>query len=391
MSDAFPRSRPRLARFVEDLFIPLQMRYAAPAYVEQHRCAARWLDKALARPATTADLTRGSIAAALDRLTAAGIGQVRLNGLLKCWCRIWRYAAELNLAAAVDRPPLPEARGQVRAWTSAPPAAGTLLAFYRETFRPPLAGSARPRTVGSYDSAINWFCDFAGGELPIEELNPRRVKEWFAWLLTRGISPRLANEYATRLRRIGRAFAPERFPAAGGAQPKQPIAAEARAPRKRSLPEPTGEPGTLVHFFQTVYRPEALLTHEGSTGNYFATLRGMRECFGRDVTLSELSSAIVSEFCTWLQNRKGLGIGGMKAQRVRIVALWRYANDQGLAPAVSPCQTLFVKVLFLRFDVKEFGDKDLRSSSPFRSLADGSDGLLKNWCWVNRTENSRAL
>jgi integrase len=335
-------SSPRLARFFEDLFVPLQMRYARPGYVEIHRCSVRWFDRALGRAATTADLSRDNLAAALANLAAAGLGQVRLKEILKCWCRVWRYAAELKLAAAVDRPPLPQARGLVREWASSPPAEGTVLSFYQRTFRPQLARGARQQTVSSYDSAINYFHDFAGSQVPLDALSVARVKEFFAWLLARGISRRLAGEYATRMRRIGRGFDPDGFPAAGGPCPKRPIAAEARAPRKRSLPEPTGEPGTLVHFFQTIYRREALLTHEGSCPNYFSTLRYVRACFGRDVTLAELSAAIVSQFCAWLTDHKGLSLAGMKAHRVRLMAMWRYANDQGLAPGVPRLRKLIV-------------------------------------------------
>src|SRR4029450_6689890 len=43
----------------------------------------------------------------------------------------------------------------------------------------------------------------------------------------------------------------------------------------------------------------------------------------------------------------------------------------------SPGQTLYGSALFLGFDVKDFGDKDLRVPSPVRSPANGLDALLK--------------
>ena len=318
-----------LARLFEELYAPLQMRHAAPGYIDIHRCSLAWLDKALGRRALTSDLTPAAIAAALERLAAAGLSVGRLKGIRNCWLRVWTFAAQLGLAAAVDRPPLPQAVGSQRGWAATPPAAGSLLAFYRRTFRPRL--TCRPKTVASYDCAINHFCDFAG-QVFEEDLTRERVADFRAWLAARGVSARLVMEYATRIGRVGRAIAPERFPARGGAVPKRPIAGGARAPRCRKLPEPQGEPGTLLHFFQTAYRPQALLeASEISRDNYLATFRKLRACFGRELRLDELSASAVATFLAWLQER---GASPNGSHRRRLLALWRYANELALAAPV---------------------------------------------------------
>lgn len=99
--------------------------------------------------------------------------------------------------------------------------------------------------------------------------------------------------------------------------------------------EPVGEPGTVAHFFQTVYKPQ---TQRGSSRfhvlNYLAMLRKLPICFKRDLLLSELSAATLAEFLAWCEET-GLAPGRVKCMRSCLLAIWRYAHDSHLAAPVA--------------------------------------------------------
>lgn len=323
--------------FFDRVYCPLALRHRSAGYVEVHRGAIRSLAKAIGREPTLADLTHDRLAGALADLSAAGLGRLRLKGIRNCWLRVWKYAAELGLSAPCEPPRLPDSQTGSRAWNDSPPADGTLLAYYRRTFRPQLV--AEPRCTqqmrARYDGAITALHDFAGRQLRLDEVTPDLVGSLRKQLADGG-RERLAREHSTALRRVLRSADPARWPLYGGAKPKRPIARELEAgitTRPRTLPEPSGEPGTLPHFYATIYKRQALAhVSDQHRGNVCRLLRLLRSCFGRDLQLSELSGETLATFVEWLGNSRGLVT--TKNVRGLLLSLWRFANDQELAPPV---------------------------------------------------------
>jgi len=67
----------------------------------------------------------------------------------------------LPTADAIAAPP--GSGPPLRAWTASEPPAGSLLHFYRHSFRPELRPQLCAKDLARYDAAINRFMTFAGG------------------------------------------------------------------------------------------------------------------------------------------------------------------------------------------------------------------------------------
>jgi len=325
-----------LASFFDQVFVPLHLRHASATSLRLHREALGWFERALARPPRTSDLNAETVESFLRALADVGLSTARIHELRKRLVSIWRYAAQVGAAPAYVCPPIVEGKAVNRCWSSTTPAAGTLLHFSRTVFRPVLSENS-PTDRGRYDSAVNYYHDFAGKLVGIAEVTPQTVSAFRDWLGRCKPSRQTALNYVRALRRIVRAAAPDRFTIMGGPSPKRPIAGELSASREhvsRALPEPVGEPGTLVEFFTTIYAPQTLTDcvkqHRASI---IWTLRRLRECFGRDLLLSELSRATIAHFVAFLK-ASGLSPHTIKERRSIVLSLWRFANDQELAPPV---------------------------------------------------------
>jgi integrase len=93
-----------------------------------------------------------------------------------------------------------------------------------------------------------------------------------------------------------------------------------------------GEPGTVVHFFTSVYAPEVLARCTvGSRSEHERTLRQLRHCYGRDLRLEELGRDVVTRFTAWLFEA-GKKPQTVRNERGRFLAVWRYAAELDRAP-----------------------------------------------------------
>jgi integrase len=97
---------------------------------------------------------------------------------------------------------------------------------------------------------------------------------------------------------------------------------------------PAPEPGTVRHFFETVYRPQQVLN---CTAAHTADLRSMlgrlREHYGRDILLSELTDSLAADHLVWMLARGIEPVSVNNRHRAPLFAVWRLAHQRGLVAA----------------------------------------------------------
>lgn len=207
---------------------------------------------------------------------------------------------------------------------STPQGSSILLAsFFEEVYRP-LEQRHRPATYKKgARRAIRLLANYLRRRPVVADLNRETIDAFARSLSEAGVSQKGLHFIRTWLNGLWR------YASALGLH--SPFV-DPRLGRK--LAEPHGEPGTIAHFFQTVFKPQTLqrcnVQHEG---NYLTTLRKLRVCFGRDLRLSELSAANLAEFVAWL-NARGLSAQTVKNIRANLLTIWQYAHDEQLAPEV---------------------------------------------------------
>ncbi|MCY2987132.1 MAG: tyrosine-type recombinase/integrase [Planctomycetota bacterium] len=104
--------------------------------------------------------------------------------------------------------------------------------------------------------------------------------------------------------------------------------------------EPAPEEGTVWHFYRTVYAPQRLIeVTETQRAAYERIFRFMREHFGRDLLLTELSDSLAADFLG-SQSRKNKSPGTVNHHRSLLLAVWRFAFDSGLVSALPRIKKL---------------------------------------------------
>lgn len=101
-----------------------------------------------------------------------------------------------------------------------------------------------------------------------------------------------------------------------------------RRPGPQALPLPTGDEGTLLALFWDRYAVENAVS-SCQTAHYFSTFRKLRDCFGTDLKIADLSPSTVPTFVAFL-HAAGLKPGAVRAQYKRLLAVWRFAHREGL-------------------------------------------------------------
>src|SRR4029453_352142 len=101
-----------LLAFFEAIFLPLQLRNLAAAYAEQFRVALRWAAAAMGRELCLGDLTRETMQAFVNRLSAVGLAGATAKGIRQRVWRIWEFAHQLGYSpeppATMRRPRVPK-------------------------------------------------------------------------------------------------------------------------------------------------------------------------------------------------------------------------------------------------------------------------------------------
>lgn len=204
--------------------------------------------------------------------------------------------------------------------TAKPSPSQPLSQFVRQVFLP--ARKYEKWYAYQFSTAVRWLRRTHRAVPRLSDLRPIVLATFHRGLLEMGVNPTRAAKLRTRLITIWR-FAADMGVAELVVLPK--------VVRLSRMPAPVGEPGTLIQFFYEHYQPQVLPAGSGQAAAYYALFRRMGLCFGRNLQLSELSATVLAEYVGFLQ-QQGRSPRTQKAHRQLILALWRFAASQGMAP-----------------------------------------------------------
>jgi len=195
----------------------------------------------------------------------------------------------------------------------------SLFQFLEQVYLPLEAADATRPYKSLYRRTVRLFGQFLGRPPVMADLTPDQLKRFVAWLpLHESIGQQ--RQTKNRLRRVWRYAAMLGF------------AGEIDAQRPPALPSepPVMTPGTLSHFFETVYVPTRLVgTNANATNNVRREIARFGRFIGHPVMFSELNDA---NLAAYLNHRIEVGLQHRSANNIRtsINAVWRLAYDRGL-------------------------------------------------------------
>lgn len=209
-------------------------------------------------------------------------------------------------------------------------------------FIPDCCASASSRYVSSVRVAIRLWTDALQREPTTNDLAIDAVVNFFRRLRYVGYKKRSLREYAKRVRalwryahRLGVAAQPRRFYIAVNG--KIVISRRQKLFEQPVLLPPP--PGTVEHYFETIYCPQDLLgVSPGTIDEYRWHLHSLFVHHGRHVLLRELTDVFLAEHFRWMldQGRTAWGVNNF---RKYLFAVWRHAASRGLvdrAPLLKP-------------------------------------------------------
>ncbi len=277
--------------------------------------AATWLERAIGRTPSLADLTARNLAATERCVFEHGYGQRRASQLRRALRTIANDAHRRAQLAPVE--PGRAAVGRVTQfdkadWTKSPAGPQTLSAAL-ET----LVQTVTPKTLSKYRRVVRAFNQFQGRYATVADVVSSRLEEFAEDLCSKGRSKATIDDYKAALGRVARALEPDRF-----------------APRRSKLDAlPVPDPGSLREFYVDVFKPQRML---GRTWQHHRdcnhTLRLLREFHGGDLPLCELGDRVAAGFFEWLLAR-GQRPVTVNTHRARLFAIWRLAHQNGLVTA----------------------------------------------------------
>lgn len=197
-----------------------------------------------------------------------------------------------------------------------------LVDFLEQVYAPTMLRGRGERYVAHFREAVSYLGDALRRQPRLSDLNEISFKRWRERIQEFSVGRRETLSKALRAMwrlayQLGRASPPSESRGTTG-RPK--------------LPTPVGEPGTLVDFYNTTYAPQAI-AHTGNLhrAGFLKLLRRLRQCFGRDLLLQELSGKLLAEYVQWMREA-GLSACSVKNERTRLLGIWRYAHDRWEAP-----------------------------------------------------------
>ena len=182
--------------------------------------------------------------------------------------------------------------------------------------------------------AARAFSDFLGRPAELADLSPDTVKRFAAWLPGQ-VPENQVQMLTNRLRCVWRYVASIGMSAAIN-EPKRLVVERIKRKAKKVLkPKPEKArseliPGTLAHYFETVYLPQRLVGADKiAIAEYRRKIMRFDRFVGRAVIVSELSDSFVALF---LNDRVDAGLrrSTVNGYRSHLLAIWRLAAEQGL-------------------------------------------------------------
>jgi integrase len=188
------------------------------------------------------------------------------------------------------------------------PADSLLRTFYLAAFRP--AARLSRKRLQVYDSAVRRLERFAGGEPRLGAVDRESLVAFAAWLPSRRCAPKYAKQLVGCIREIVRAWndnalSPDELPPA--------------------------EPGTIRHYFEQIYCPEAMVDAKpASIGKTRRAMIALRKFHGGDVRFDELSDSLAAGFFRSLLDNGMPAVTINSGYRATWFAVWNHAADRGL-------------------------------------------------------------
>jgi site-specific recombinase XerD len=178
-------------------------------------------------------------------------------------------------------------------------------AYYRADVRPQLRKKLSRKRLEQYDTALRRLEKFTGGRPRLGDVTHELLTEFKRWLPSRRVTKSTAKNYAGCIRMIAKAWRGELVP--------------------RIEPLPPAAPGTLRHYFEHTYKPEAMFhCTPASVAMSERAIRHLYRHIGRDVQLAELSDSLVAEFLKSLL-AGGLAAATVNTRRAPLLAVWNHA------------------------------------------------------------------
>ena len=225
------------------------------------------------------------------------------------------------------------------------PEGSGLLQFFHRHFVPVVLDGREGAFAGQYRTAIRWLCKATGRDATLADLSAATIDLTTQAALDAGAGQAHCGTLAKRLRslwwfafRIGAVPNFERAKRRWRKRRQQ--GTHANAGGSICHDEAAPQEGTVWDFYRTTYAPQRLI---GATAearaDYERTFRFMREHFGRDLPLSELSDATTADFLGSLTKRKR-NPTTVNHHRARVLAVWRTAFDLGKISALPRIKKL---------------------------------------------------
>ena len=165
------------------------------------------------------------------------------------------------------------------------PRPASLLAYFERVFRSTVSRPSRQ----SYQSAVRRLVEFRGYDPRLAKINESMLFRFRRWCLAKNtcpgektFSPATVGKYESRIKTICRRAIPGSFPK--NSQLKE-------QPKRRR--------NSLMTFLERVYIPEHVTT---KVGHYNYAIKKFNTFAGRDVTIEEVTPALVAEFLDWGQS-----------------------------------------------------------------------------------------
>ncbi len=201
----------------------------------------------------------------------------------------------------------------------------SLLAFLEIVFLPLEANESSSDYRSQCRRAVKLYAAFLGYPAMLADLTADQVNRFAQWL-NENASDRQPRMIRKRLRSIWRYAATI---GVADSIDEHSRTKTVKTCREAVVIEPVMTPGTVSHFFETVYLPQRLVgASKIGIENYRTKIRQFEKFLGRPVLINELNDTLVASF---LNDRVDAGLRKVTVNvcRAHILAIWRLAVELG--------------------------------------------------------------
>lgn len=299
-----------LRDYFEQVFRPDRLEGKNQRYVDTYPRAIDWLEVALGRPATLADLTGPNIRRTMRTVRDNGNRSFWVDKMRTRLSSLWKHAHKAGLVDNYQRVGMIDLGNRHR-YLERPPTPDSVRGYFMDQYRLRL----RPGSRKHVEAAAKALDHFRDEYVRLADVDEDLVRQFGQWLAKQNKTPATIARYTCAIRRIVHRWDRSKFP------PAAPNASD---------PIPAPAPGTLRHFWEAVYRPQRMLdATDEHIDQARRVLRRLRTHYGRDVRLDELTDDLAADHFAWLRDQGLSAVSINSAHRATIFAAWRYAVELG--------------------------------------------------------------